>query len=550
MPDIITGWIHLLPIILPLGGAVLVALLGKALKGQHKSRNLGILTAGFLFASLLFIIRLFYVVMDPDPVTQLPRWTPIDVWFWPLGGTTDPAALSALGSTVLHIDMLGIFMSVMFAFLGFFVAIYSIRYMEADSGLSLYYALLLTLVGGMIGVVYAGDFLTLFIFWETMSISSYALVAFRRHEAEPLEAGIKYFLLSAVGSTLILFSFSILYGLTGSINITQVGKSLVELTQNPAYSPATHGVVILTITGLIIGFGVKAAIAPLATWLPDAHPAAPSGISAMLSGVVIMTGSYAILRTCLLFIRGYMNPGIFGLDPATVIVDPALYQYFGYVLSWFALFTMIFGNLMALTQKDLKRLLAFSSIVNVGYIVFGLSVGVMPNVPAEAAYFSVTGALFQMTTHMLAKGMLFLCSGVFLHSIHSRDLDQLRGIGRRMPFTMFCFAIGALSLIGVPPLVGFYSKFFIIWGSVLAGGYVAAAILVVNSAFSVAYYLRIIQILAFADPSPEAATAPKAPRSMRFSIGILTVFIIGMGLFPQFFLTVANVAAEAALGLV
>jgi NADH-quinone oxidoreductase subunit M/multicomponent Na+:H+ antiporter subunit D len=316
------------------------------------------------------------------------------------------------------------------------------------------------------------------------------------------------------------------------------------------YSTATHGVVILTITGLIIGFGVKAAIAPMATWLPDAHPAAPSGISAMLSGVVIMTGSYAILRTCLLFIRGYINPEIFGLDPIATVVDPALYQYFGYVLSWFALFTMVFGNLMALTQKDLKRLLAFSSIVNVGYIVFGFSVAMMPNLPENAAYYSLTGSLFHMTTHMLGKGMLFLCAGIFLHAIHSRDLDQLRGIGRRMPMTMVCFTIGALSIIGVPPLVGFYSKFFIVWGSVVAGAYIAAAVLVINSAFSVVYYLRVIQILLFAEPSPEAATAHEAPWSLRFSIVVLTVFIVMMGLFPHFFLTVANAAAESALGLI
>jgi len=468
-----------------------------------------------MFASLLSIISLYYQVMAaPDKF--------IDVFYWPPGAMPDPATLSALGSGLLHIDMLSVFMSVMFAFLGFLVVVYSIKYMEADSGLFLYYALLLTLVGGMIGVVYAGDFLTLFIFWETMSVSSYALVAFRRHEEEPLEAGIKYFLLSAVGSTLILFSASILYGLTGTINLAGIGHSLAAL---PPDSPATQGVVLLTIMGLIIGFGVKAAIAPLATWLPDAHPAAPSGISAMLSGVVIMTGSYAIIRTCLLFF------------------SPAVYMDYGYVLSWFALFTMVYGNLMALTQKDLKRLLAFSTIVNVGYIVFGFSIAMMPNVSEAAAYYSLTGALFHMTTHMLAKGMLFLCAGIFLHAIHSRDLDQLRGIGRRMPVTMLCFTIGALSLIGVPPLVGFYSKFFIIWGSVVAGAYIAAAILVINSAFSVAYYLRIIQILVFAEPSPEAATAHEAPWSMRFSIIVLTLFIIGMGLFPHFFLTVANLAA-------
>lgn len=511
----LTEWIQLLPLVLPFGGAFLVALIGKAFNDRPK-KAMGIIASIFLLLSIVAIILDFYTIL---PLYSLG----VDPWL-------DIQYLAGSGATHLRIDMLAILMSIMFAFLGFFVAIYSIKYMEKDSGLSLYYALLLTLVGGMIGVVYSGDLFTLFIFWEAMSLSSYALVAFRKDEAEPLEAGIKYFLLSAVGSTLILFTMSIFYGLTGTVNLIEIGTAIAALPS----SIAVQSLITFTIVGLVIGFGVKAAIAPLATWLPDAHPAAPSGISAMLSGVVIMTGSYAILRTFLLFF------------------DPTVYINYGYFLNWFALFTMLYGNLMALTQKDIKRLLAYSSIVNVGYIIFGFSIAMMPlsstALALNADYYSVTGSLFHMVAHMLAKGMLFLCSGIFLHSLNTRNLDQLRGVGRRMPITMVCFTLGALSLAGVPPLVGFYSKFFIIWGSILAGAFLGTAMLVLNSAFSVAYYLRLIQILVFSEPTPEAAQVKEASPLMLFSIVTLTIFIIGIGLFPHFFLTVANLAAMTILG--
>ncbi len=518
----LTEWFYLLPLVLTLGGALIVGLLGKVLKGRRGDVALGVVTAVFMFLALVSIVNLYYILMYAN-------WSPLLIWYWPPGPVFDPTT----GATCINIDILAVYMSVVFVFLGLFVAIYSIKYMEHDDGMGLFYPLLLTLVGSMVGVVYAGDFLTLFIFWESMSVSSYALVAFRKEETEPIEAGLKYFLLSAFGSTLILFSMSYLYGLTGTLNLAQIGANLALLPAGGAWM----NVATITIMGLIIGFGIKAAIAPLCTWLPDAHPAAPSGISAMLSGVVIMTGSYAILR-----LFGYF-------------FSPTVYPVYGYILSWFALFTMIYGNLMALTQKDIKRLLAYSTITNVGYIIFGFAVGMMPlthidpNAAELARYLSVTGGLFHITAHMLSKGMLFLCAGVFLHEIGTRDLDKLKGIGRKMTVTMVCFDIGALSLAGVPPLIGFFSKFFIIWGSIVAGWYLAAAILVLSSAFSVVYYLRMIQILVFAEPSPEALKAQRASPVMLFSIVVLTLFIVGIGLFPEFFLRVAELAAKAALGL-
>jgi multicomponent Na+:H+ antiporter subunit D len=523
-------WIQLIPLWLPFIGALIIGLVGTRTKERGKSA-LGGLATVFFFVALVFLVLLWYEVFNNGPIT---------IWYWPQG-----ALDATTGATFFYIDFLTVYLAVVFVFLGFFVSLYSIKYMEHDTRLSLFYALLLTLVGGMIGVVMAGDFFTLFILWEVMSISSYVLVAFRKDEAEPLEAGIKYLLLSAVGSTLILFTMSILYGITGTINLYAIGPALAALfTPLPAATSPLYGLVLFTMVGLIVGFGVKAAIAPLSTWLPDAHPAAPSGISAMLSGVVIMTGSYAILR---LFLNFYGN--------ALVTTSLSyIFTYYGMILSWFAIFTLIFGNLMALTQKDIKRLLAYSTIVNVGYIIFGYTITMMPllywtygtEAPLAVEY-ALTGSLFHITSHMLAKGALFLISGIFIHQLHTRDLDQLRGAGRRMPITMFCFTIAALSLAGVPPLIGFYSKFYIIWGSIIAGTYISTIILVLMSAFSVVYYLRMIQVLVFSEPSSEAATAKDPHPLMLFVIVVLTLFIIGIGLFPTFFLDVVRLAAESAL---
>lgn len=531
-------WIQLIPLWLPFIGALIIALLGKFWQ-DRRNTILGILAALFFIISLIFVILPFQIVTPWGSTYGLywelfhAAWTPIELWYWPLG-----AYNAATGATFFSIDILAVYMAVIFLILAFFVSLYSIKYMDHDTRIPLYYALLLTLVGGMIGVVFAGDFFTLFILWETMSISSYVLVAFRRDEAEPIEAGIKYLLLSAVGSTLILFTMSVLYGITGTLNLYEIGSVITTiLAASPPATSAIYNLLLFALVGLVIGFGVKAAIAPLSTWLPDAHPAAPSGISAMLSGVVIMTGAYAIIRLLVLFF------------------DPYVFTYYGVVLSWFALFTMIYGNFMALTQKDLKRLLAFSTIVNVGFIIFGFAIAMMPltlwipttTTVESALLFSVTGSLAHIFSHMLAKGMLFLIAGIFLHQIGTRDLDKLQGIGRRMPFVMLCFTIAALSLAGVPPLVGFWSKFYIIWGSIIAQTYLATVIMVLMSAFSVAYYLRMIQILIFAEPSPEAATAERPHWLLLFVVGALMVFIVLFGLFPDFFITFATQAANGAL---
>jgi proton-translocating NADH-quinone oxidoreductase chain M len=419
-------------------------------------------------------------------------------------------------SWTFEIDALGVFMASIFVFIGLLTSIYSIRYMERDTGLAEYYILLLLMVAGMVGVVFAGDFFTFFIFWEIMCITSYVLVAFRKEEWEPVEAGFKYLIMSSTGSVMVLFAMSILYGMTGTLNFAYLASSLSN--------GATNLWSVLALALVVIGFGIKASIVPMHSWLPDAHPAAPSSISAMLSGVVIKAGAYALMRSLL------------------IIFIPEAYNW-QIIVAILAVLTMSVGNLMALLQKDLKRLLAFSSIAQMGYIIFGLSI---------ATFFGLTGGIFHVMNHAIMKSLLFLCSGAFLYAVESRNLDDLAGIGRKMKLTGVMFTIGSLALAGVPPLNGFQSEYMILFAGIDIGGmngiwYIFSAIMLLNILFSVGYYLRLIQILMLKEPTKVSRKAKEAPLAMLLPMGILAVLCIVIGVYPGPFVSYSSTAAKAVL---
>jgi proton-translocating NADH-quinone oxidoreductase chain N len=491
----------LLPLLIPFAGAIIIALLGILLRKAGVEKVTGYLAALVALGTIASVIYFYQLVSQQGVIT-------FHYLFEPPGGAC------------LRVDMLSWFMSLVFSNLGFLVTIYSIAYMEKDTGLDKYYALLLALIGGMNLVVYAGDLFTLFVAWELMSVSSYALVSFRKESWEPVEAGFKYLVMSAFGSATLLYAISLIYGLTGTLSYEAVHQALQVAKTDPS--------LYLIVGMLIIGFGVKASIVPLHTWLPDAHPAAPSSISAMLSGVVIKNGVYGILRVLLLAF------------PVTVLD-------YGTIVAVFAVLTMTVGNIMALLQEDIKRLLAYSSIVNIGYIFAGLAVGMMNGVGETAAVIGVAGGLLHVLNHSLMKGMLFLCAGAFIHELGTRNLEELKGIGRKMPITAFCFFMGCLAIAGVPGLSGFVSKFMIIWGAVVGGQLVLAALTLINSAFSVVYYLRLIHIILFAEPSKEMEHVKEAPISILIPIVILTIQIIFIGIWPRTAIEVVEKAAEAVL---
>jgi formate hydrogenlyase subunit 3/multisubunit Na+/H+ antiporter MnhD subunit len=458
-----------MPVLIPIVFAILVAVLSEGVRVAVKRVPKGLPDA---IAVIGFALALIYTYMLGTEV-------------WSNGVHTFVLSWSG-GNYVMAADEFSVLMMGLFTFMGLVVALYSVGYMKKDTGLAQYYILLLIMVGAMNGVVISTDLFTLYMFYETMGVCSFILVAFRR-TWEGIEAAIKYLMMSAIGSTLVLMSASYLYGLTGTLNLALMSQALQAHPENP--------LVPILIALLTAGFAVKGAAVPFAAWLADAHPAAPSGISAMLSAVVIKVGIYGIIR---------VNTLLFPIH--TIYFDWPL------LISIMALVTMTAGNFWALTQKDLKRMLAYSSITQIGFILFAFA---------------------------------------FLHAVGSRDLDDLKGVGKTMPVTGAFFAIGVLSLMGMPPLAGFYAKFLILAAGVNAGinftGYylLFTVVALFNALLGLGYYLRMIKTVWFEPMSEKVRSAHRASPSVILGMGILAIALLVIGVYPAPIYSIAEAAGSA-----
>jgi proton-translocating NADH-quinone oxidoreductase chain N len=409
-----------------------------------------------------------------------------------------------------EIDMLSIYMAFSAALLGFFATVYSVSYMAHDTRLTEYYTLLSALVSGIIGVAFAGDFFTLFVFWELMGITSYVLVAFRKDRWGPIEAGFKYMVMGAIGSTMLLLGISLIYGMAGTVNFAQISSAL----------HGSSGSLWLMFAMLIfvVGFGVKSAIVPLHTWLPDAHPEAPSPISAMLSGILIETALY-------------------GLTRVLYITFPA--ADFSLLIAALAVLTMTFANVLAVLQQDIKRMLAYSSIAQMGYMLVGL---------ASGGILGFTGLFLHVFNHSLMKGVAFLSAGSIIEGTGSRDLDKMRGAAKAMPVTCLVMFIALLGLGGVPGTAGFISK-YILFGSAIGPGYWWLTVIgVLNSALSMVYYLRAMKTLV-GKPSEAISNVREAPPLMLGVTVAMATLIILFGVWPAPVISYAQSAAVALTNL-
>ena len=379
-------------------------------------------------------------------------------------------------------------------------------YMRRFTKVWLFTALFLLMTAAMNGVVLAGDLFNMFVFLEVAAIASYALVAFGC-EAEELEAAFKYLILGTVGSAGILLGVTILYSLTGHLNRALVASLLPKVG---ASGPA----VLLAAAAIVSGLALKAAMVPFHAWLPDAHPSAPAPISAMLSGVLIKaSGIYCLARV--LF-------NVFGPTPQYAAILIAL-----------GLGSMVIGMLLALGQWDLKRLLAYSSISQAGYIVLALGVGMhllSTGGNRTIAGLCIFGALFHLFNHAIFKSLLFLSAGSIEQQVGTRQLKEMGGLTRRMPLTSFCTRIGALSISGIPPFNGFFSKLIIIVSLGLAGQYVLCAIAAAVAVGTLLMYVKVQRYALEGEPSAKVASAREAPALMGAALVVLAVICVGAGL--------------------
>ena len=373
---------------------------------------------------------------------------------YPVGGWEPPFGICMV------MDAFTVFMLLMLTVVSFLIALYSAAYMKRYTSGVRFYCLFMLMVTGMNGVVISGDLFNIYVFLEIAAFSSYALVAFGIGREE-LEASFKYMVLGGLGSSLILIGIAFMYSITGTLNLADIGGSLNALGENA---------MVLFITALFLaGFGLKAALVPFHAWLPDAHPSAPAPISAMLSGLLIKAlGVYCLARI-------FYN--VIGLGATTSVALIVL-----------GMLSMVVGAVLAIGQWDFKRMLAYSSISQIGYIVFAFGLGTP---------LAIAGGLFHLINHAFFKSLLFLCSGAVEYSTRTRDLRQLGGLWRKMPVTTATCSIGSLAISGIPPLGGFFSKLIITIAAVQAVtyigpiAYVLAAITVGVSFLTIVYFVKL-----------------------------------------------------------
>jgi multicomponent Na+:H+ antiporter subunit D len=396
----------------------------------------------------------------------------------------------------LVLDGLSSLMLLVIGTVGTAAMLFSARYMEQYTAKAKYLSLFLLMIAGMNGVVLSGDIFNLFVFLEIASIASYALVGFGCG-AEELEAAFKYMVLGSIASIFVLFAVGLVYGNTGSLNMAYIGKAIQASGLNLGLTFA--------LSLFIAGFSLKAALVPFHAWLPDAHPSAPAPISAMLSGVLIKTlGVYALAR--ILF-------NVFGISLHT-----------GWILVILGLTSMVAGAFLALGQWDLKRLLAYSSISQVGYVVLGIGLGGLilarGGNPAWASL-ALLGGLFHLANHSVYKSLLFLTSGSVEMSTGTRDMRKMGGLGGKLPFTRAACTVASASVAGVPPFSGFWSKLILVIAAVQAHFIWVAAVIVFVSLCTLIMYLKVQRHVFLGE-------LPKTLKQIREHRGAMVVAMISL----------------------
>ena len=365
----------------------------------------------------------------------------------------------------------------------------------------------------MLFLSYAADLLILFVAWELMSLPTYALAGFDKSRQESNEASAKYAILGALSSAIILYAISLSYGLAGSTQISTVVKAFAAQSTDPLS--------MIAILLFIVGFGFKMSIVPFHMWVPDAYEGAPITISTLFAAATKKAGFVAAIRVVLI------ASTVYTVTQGSVFTIPNIF-------AMLALLTMTLGNLAALTQKSMTRLLAYSSIAQAGYILIGFVIfSYAQSNPAYAVdgTLGLTGALFHIVNHSVMVTAAFLSAGLVLVALKRADLGAFEGLAKRAPIAAFTLSVSLLALAGVPPLNGFWSKLLLIL-SVVNGPYAWLAVAaVLNSAFSVAYYVWIIKRMYMDEP--ESHERINEPLTYILILAVLTALMIGLGLFPQ-----------------
>ena len=488
-------------------GAFISSLVGRR---NAKVRNTVVFLA--MLVSLVLILALIKPVLLEGQVINywLGNWEPVEGW--------------AIGNS-LEVDALSLFFALIVVVAVFVSGVYSFFYMSHDDSLVNYYTLFLMLSGSVLGLVLSGDLFNMFVMIEIMTFTAVALTAFRNHYEGALEGAFKYLVVGSLGSTSVLIGIALLYSQLHTLNLAQIA-SLLPTASSP--------VILIAFAFLFVGFGSKAFLFPFHPLAADAHAVAPASISLMISGVLTKCGVYGIIRLCYCL---YQN------------MDQPFVQYFVTGVGVISMFVCV---TMAFNQHNFKRLLAFHSISQVGYVITVIGLG---------SALGMSAGLFHAMNHTIFKGLLFLTAGAVQHATGSLDLDELGGLSKKMPGTCALFLIGAASISGLPPFNGFASKWMIYQATFQKAGetgnfffVVVCVAALITSVLTLASFIKVAQSAFFGQLNPKFAHTREVSLGMRIPMWILAALCILPGLFPdqvqQWLLTPATQAATNASGYI
>ncbi|MDJ0741623.1 MAG: monovalent cation/H+ antiporter subunit D family protein [Gammaproteobacteria bacterium] len=435
-----------------------------------------------------------------------------DAISYQLGGWAPPWGIE------YRIDLLSAFVLLIVTGIASLVMLFARHSVTAEipeGRIARFYAALLLAFAGLAGIVATGDAFNVFVFLEISSLASYAVISMGR-DRRALNAAFEYLIMGTIGATFILIGIGFLYMMTGTLNMLDLAARLPEVADTRT---VRAGFAFLT-----VGIGLKLAMFPLHLWLPNAYAYAPSAVTAFLAATATKVAVYVLLRFTLEIFGAEFSLGAMPLD---------------LILMALGLIGMLSASLVAVFQHNVKRLLAYSSVAQIGYMLLGIGL---------ASTTGATAAILHIFNHALMKGALFLAVGAVAYRIGAVTLRDFAGLGQRMPWTTAAIVLGGLSLIGVPPTVGFISKWYLVLGTLEQGLWPVAALVLIGSLLAVLYIWKLVEA-AYFEPAPAGAdTAHEAPWSMLLPIWLLVGANLYFGIDTDIPVGVATQAADALIG--
>ncbi len=463
------------------------------LTGKKSAKAAAILVALIALADIALLSTTVPIVLDSAEHTY------VESYYW----------IPVLGSSfTLFVDGISLSMAIITLILILAAALFSVNYMQEKKGLAEYYALLTLLFIGLVGVFITSNLMLFYFCWELMLVPAYFIIGGWGYK-EPYRAAFKFFIFTHAGAVFVLLGIGAIFMVTGNLDMFQAQAALMT---------AKPDLVKWILLSLTAGFAVKMAVVPVHMWLPDAHSEAPASMSALLSGVIIGAGAYAILRVSL----GTVFPAVMATDFG---------NQFLHGLAVFGVISAFFGSMIALVENDIKRVIAYSSIAHMGYVLFGLSL-----FPFQEA---MAGTVLHLVNHAVSKGLLFLSAGAIMKQLEIRDIREMGGLAGQMPITATASTTSALSIAGVPPFACFISEFLIFVGAFQTINndnfyLLPTALMLVATVLSLAYALRYIRHV-FLGPA-KLQKAKEVPFFMKWAMIILMAFVTVLGIWPTFFI--------------